>query len=110
LVLFGCYSSFKEGKGWCIWKTFTASIIKLFYLREDISRSLPTKHYTTKHGVGYVLQQTLKTAFRIFKLENPDINAGYTKFTQLRPTNVRLISNQFLLHLKCTRLKTHRAL
>jgi hypothetical protein len=75
--------------------------IKLFYMREDISRPLPSKRYTTKHGAGYVLQQTLKAAFRMFKLEHPDIKVGYTKFTKLRPKNVRLISNKFLESCLC---------
>lgn len=36
------------------------STVKMFYLREDISRPMPHKRYATKEGAGHVLQQTLK--------------------------------------------------
>lgn len=61
-----------------------------FYL--SISRPLPNKRYATKHGPGYVLQMTLKSAYRHFRLQYPNAKLGFTKFTLLRPKNVRLLN------------------
>ncbi|GFO06624.1 (S)-beta-bisabolene synthase [Plakobranchus ocellatus] len=65
--------------------------VKMFYTREDISRVLPHKRYSTKAGPGYVMCMTLKEAFTIFKAERPDADVQFTKFTMLRPKNVRLV-------------------
>lgn len=67
-------------------------MVQQFYRTEHIARPLPQKRFATKHGPGYVLEITLKAAFRLFQKEHPSVNISYTKFTQLRPKNVRLLS------------------
>lgn len=67
-------------------------MVQQFYRTEHIARPLPQKRFATKHGPGYVLQITLKAAFRLFQKEHPSVKISYTKFTQLRPKNVRLLS------------------
>ncbi|WAR25842.1 LOW QUALITY PROTEIN: VRTN-like protein, partial [Mya arenaria] len=66
--------------------------VKHFFIREDIATPLPQKRYASKHGPGYVMQVTLLVAFTLFKKENPDCRIGLTKFTALRPKNVRLLT------------------
>lgn len=73
----------------------TTAKVHTFYLRKDISCILPDKRYARKEGPGYLLQQTLSGAYRIFVQDNPDVKIGYTKFTKLRPKNVRKISSSF---------------
>ena len=63
-----------------------------FYLRQDISRPLPSKRYATKHGAGHHLQMTMRAAHSMFVSENPTVKVSYAKFTYLRPKNVRLLS------------------
>ena len=75
--------------------------IQEFYKREDISRVLPSKRYTTKHGAGHVMQHTLRQAYQLFRAEHPETKVGYTAFTLLRPKNVRLISSVFLDTCQC---------
>ena len=69
--------------------------VRVFYTREDISRALPHKRYATKHGPAFVMQQTLRAAFSLFRAENPEVKIGYVKFTQCRPRNVKKISAIF---------------
>ncbi|RUS90545.1 hypothetical protein EGW08_001722 [Elysia chlorotica] len=69
------------------------SAVKDFYIREDIARILPHKRYASKAGPGYVMLMTLQEAFNIFKAENPDAQVQFTKFTTLRPKNVRLVGD-----------------
>ena len=42
------------------------------------------------------MQQTLKQAHNLFKAEKPSVKVGYTRFTKLKPGNVRKISATFL--------------
>ena len=74
--------------------------ITTFYLREDISRPLPLKRYATRHGPGHVLQMPMTAAHRMFLSENPGSRVSYSKFTFLRPKNVRLLSK--VQHEVCT--------
>ncbi|RUS80528.1 hypothetical protein EGW08_011712 [Elysia chlorotica] len=77
-----------------------ATAVKVFYTREDISRILPHKQYSTRHGPAFVMNVTMLLAFRIFKEENSTTKVGYTKFTTLRPRIVRkLVTNA--THLIC---------
>ena len=69
--------------------------IQCYFLREDVSRVLPNKRYARKEGAGYVMQQTLRGAYSMFKAEHPEIKVSYSLFTQLRPKNVRKISSTF---------------
>ncbi|RUS72538.1 hypothetical protein EGW08_019705 [Elysia chlorotica] len=48
-----------------------ATAVKVFYTREYISRVLPHKRYSTRHGPAFVMNVTMLLAFRIFKEENP---------------------------------------
>ncbi|RUS71033.1 hypothetical protein EGW08_021204 [Elysia chlorotica] len=70
-----------------------SSILNLYIYydptREDISRVLPHKRYSTRLGPAFVMNVTMLMAFRIFKEENPTTKVGYTKFTTLRPRNMR---------------------
>ena len=77
-------------------------IVGKFYFREDISKALPNKRYATKHGPGYLMQVSLKSAYLLFKKEHPDIKVGFTTFTLLRPKNVRLISKTHWQYCVCT--------
>lgn len=77
----------------------TVEMVQKFFKTEHISRPLPQKRYATKAGPGYVLQIALKAAYLLFKKEYPNIKIGYTKFTLLRPKNVRLLSA--MLHDVC---------
>lgn len=79
----------------------TKDLVKDFYMREDVSRALPSKRYATKKGPGHVMQQTLKQAHIMFKAENPTVKVGYTCFTKLKPGNVRKISATFLDTCQC---------
>lgn len=79
----------------------TKDLVRSFYLREDISRALPSKRYATKKGPGYVMQQTLKQAYNLFQAEHSSVKVGYTCFTKLKPGNVRKISATFLDTCQC---------
>nr|XP_022298154.1 uncharacterized protein LOC111107308 isoform X2 [Crassostrea virginica] len=69
----------------------TINKVKHFYLREDISTPLPQRRYATKHGPCHIMQMTLRGAFALFARENSKTCIGFTKFTTLRPKNVRLL-------------------
>ena len=75
--------------------------IQLFYMREDISRTLPHKRDARKEGAGYGMQQTLREAFTLFNAKNRDTKIGYTRFTPLRPKIIRKISTTFFLNHAC---------
>lgn len=77
----------------------TVQIVDKFYKMEQISRPLPQKRFATKTGPAYVLQISLKAAYQIFQKGYPNIKIGYTKFTLLRPRNVRLLSS--MIHEVC---------
>lgn len=80
----------------------TNSLVKNFYFRENISTPLPQKRYANKHGPGYVMQTTLMGAFSLFRKEFKQIKIGFTKFTQMRPKNVRLLTNRHWNYCVCT--------
>lgn len=80
----------------------TDMLAKEFYMRGDISTPLPQKRYANKHGPGYVMQTTLIAAFRLFKKEHMGIKIGFTKFTTLRPKNVRLLTHRHWIYCVCT--------
>ena len=79
----------------------TISKVKNFFFREDIATPLPQKRYANKHGPGYVMQVKLLAAFGLFKKENADCRIGFTKFTSLRPKNVRLLSTRHWNYCVC---------
>ena len=66
--------------------------VQEFYLRDDISRILPNKRYTTKNGPGRVMNLTIRAAYKMFRKEHVTVKIGLTKFYQLRPENVRMLS------------------
>ena len=74
--------------------------IRNFYVRDDISRMAPGKRdvvtVRTNNGKEKLQKQhmslTIKEAFGIFKMENPNIRVGLSKFAELRPPNVLLSS------------------
>ncbi|MES9901739.1 MAG: hypothetical protein ABW168_03535 [Sedimenticola sp.] len=75
--------------------------IKDFYIREDISRAMPQKRYTTKQGAGYLLQISLKAAHSKYITENPTKYVSLGKFSALRPKNVRLLCNNHREYCVC---------
>jgi hypothetical protein len=80
----------------------TDILAKNFYMRGYISTPLPQKRYANKHGPGYVMQTTLISAYRLFKKEHNDVKIGFTKFTTLRPKNVRLLTHRHWIYCVCT--------
>jgi len=77
-------------------------VAKRFYMRGDISTPLPQKRYANKHGPGYVMQTTLIEAYRMLRKEHPEVKMGFTKFTTLRPKNVRLLTHRHWIYCVCT--------
>ena len=80
----------------------TDILAKKFYMRGDISTPLPQKRYANKHGPGYVMQTSLIAAYRLLKKEHTEIKMGFTKFTTLRPKNVRLLTHRHWIYCVCT--------
>ena len=66
--------------------------VQEFYKREDISREMPSRRFTTKAGSAYFMQISVKSAFKIFKKENEEISISLTRFQMLRPPRVKLLS------------------
>lgn len=75
--------------------------IESFYCRDDISRQAPgkkdyvtlwTKEGETVKQKGH-LMMTVFEAYQIFKLENPNLKIGKSKFAQCRPKHVLTMSN-----------------
>ncbi len=74
----------------------TIKKVEEFYCRDDISRQAPgKKDYVTvwKKQDKVKLQKrhmyyTVKETHSLFKLENPDLKIGKSKFAQLKPANV----------------------
>lgn len=96
----------------------TKTKISLFYKREDISRVLPNKRFATKkHGPAFVMQCSIKAAYKLFRRENPTVKVGFTRFTLLRPPNVRRLSGAFhnvcmcpyCMNVKCKVMAFNRA-
>ena len=79
----------------------TERLATKFYFRPDISTPLPQKRCATKHGPGYIMSCTLAVAFSLFKKEHNE-KIGFTKFTLLRPKNVRLLTNKHWNFCVCT--------
>ena len=77
----------------------TKMAIAEFYLNN--SRPLYNKRYATKHRPAYVMQSTLRQAFRKFKEENK-VKVGFTSFVTNRPKNVRLLSSSHWEYCVCT--------
>lgn len=97
------YSTEIRKKSW--FKPFSAEWriqIRKFYMREDISKPLPCCRYATKLGAAYVLQSTLASAFNQFKEEFPQIQVGFTKFTLLRPKQVKILTSKFRDYCVCS--------
>lgn len=80
----------------------TVRLVKNFYFREEVSTPLPQKRYANKSGPGYLMQVTLAVAFSMFKKEYKESKIGFTKFTSLRPRNVRLLTNKHWNFCVCT--------
>jgi hypothetical protein len=74
--------------------------VKAFYFK--VATPLPNKRYATKHGPGYIMGISLQSAYQLFKKEHSDVKVGFTKFTTLRPRNVRLLSKSTWIHSLCT--------
>ena len=74
---------------------FTRRKVRNFFFRQDVSRALPSKRYTTKHGACHVLQMTLVAAYVMFKKDFPSVKLSYTSFTMLKPRNVKLLTDTF---------------
>jgi hypothetical protein len=73
-----------------------------YFFREEVSKPLPNRRYTTKYGPGYVMQISLKTCFRMFRVAEPEVKIGFTTFTTLRPRNVRLVGKNQWIYCVCT--------
>lgn len=81
--------------------TETIETVKNFYTRDDISRMAPGKRDVVtirdKDGKKKLqkrhLYMSIKEAYGVFKVENPNVKIGLTKFRKLRPPNV-LVSSQ----------------
>ena len=68
---------------------------------------MPDKRYATKAGPGFLMQITVRSAYRKFKKAH-DIKIGLSKFMDLRPKNVRKLSlkhRQFCLCPYCLNIK-----
>ena len=80
--------------------TETIETVKNFYTRDDISRMAPGKRDVVtirdKDGKKKLqkrhLYMSIKEAYGVFKVENPNVKIGLTKFRKLRPPNVLLSS------------------
>lgn len=78
--------------------------VKAFYYRDDISRQLPgkkdvksIKNLETNKRVllqKRLLMYNLKDAFNLFKIDNPEIEIGLSKFCELRPLEVELVGSK----------------
>ena len=82
--------------------------IQKFYKREDISREMPSKRFTTKAGPAFLMQISVKSAYKIFRKENEDIKIRLTRFQTLRPERVKLLSlshREFCLCPYCLNVK-----
>ncbi|WAR02999.1 hypothetical protein MAR_009557, partial [Mya arenaria] len=80
----------------------TECLARNFYFRPYISTPLPQKRYANKHGPGYLMQVTLAVAFAMFKQVYKECKIGFTKFTTLRPKNVRLLTTKHWNFCVCT--------
>lgn len=78
----------------------TKKIVTEYYYRAG--RPLPHKRYASKYGPAYLMQLTLKSAYRQFQLEHPAVKIGFTKFSLLRPRNVRLLTRSHWEFCVCT--------
>ena len=74
-------------------------LVSEFYLQK--SRPLPDKRYSTKHGAAYLLTSSLVSAHQEFEKEHPKIKISFTKFTQMKPKNVRLLSKAKFVFCEC---------
>ncbi|WAR17806.1 VRTN-like protein, partial [Mya arenaria] len=63
--------------------------IQQFYKREDISRVLPQRRYTTKEGPGYALQVSIQAAHSKYNAEYPSKRVSLGTFAGMRPKNIR---------------------
>ncbi|CAG9800519.1 unnamed protein product [Chironomus riparius] len=79
----------------------TSDLVKVFYESDDISRQMPGKKDTITvkldGGIKEVLQKrsmlmTVDRAYEQFKETNPEIDVSRSKFYQLKPPNILLIS------------------
>ena len=75
------------------------SYVSEFYF--ESSRPLPHKRYATKYGPAYVLQTTLKSAYRELRGKYPDIKISFTTFYSLRHKNIRLLSKSHWEYCVC---------
>ena len=81
-------------------ETEAIEAVKNFYVRDDVNRMATGKQdvVTVRTNSGKEKLQkrhmymTIKKAFGIFKIENPNIKVGLSKFAELHPSNVLLSS------------------
>jgi hypothetical protein len=67
----------------------TVQKVQEFYRREDVSVTLPYSK-TVKGGESrHILIKTVDKTYEDFKLENPELKIGRSKFAALRPVNVK---------------------
>ena len=69
--------------------------VQKFYKREDVSRVLPMKRYATKKGPTYLLQMTVRVAYKKFCQMFPEHKVGYSTFAGWRPLTVRLLTKKY---------------
>ncbi|GFS07542.1 hypothetical protein ElyMa_001252000 [Elysia marginata] len=62
---------------------------EVFYTSSEVSRPLPHKRYAKKHGPAYAMTVTQRGAHMLFCATFPDFKIKYSKFSSLRPKNVR---------------------
>ncbi|CAF2079971.1 unnamed protein product [Rotaria magnacalcarata] len=72
----------------------TAEIVRNFYMREDISRTLSglkdcvsvkNDKGEREHKQKHLILCNLKEVYAIFKAQNPEYKIGFSKFAELRP-------------------------
>ena len=80
---------------------YDVKLVHLFYVREDVSRTMPSKRYATKAGPGYLMQMSVMAAHHKYKAEYPVQHISYSKFAELRPKNVRLLSLKYREYCSC---------
>ena len=67
----------------------TIQKVKDFYIRPEISITLPDTKKVKGGQSRHVLQKTLANSYDDFKVEHPDIKIGKSKFAALKPGNVK---------------------
>ena len=80
---------------------YDVKLVHLLYVRDDVSRTMPSKRYATKVGPGYLMQMSVMAAHHKYKAEYPVQHISYSKFAELRPKNVQLLSLKYREYCSC---------